>query len=84
MERPETSMADIAVEVAHKAVGLNDFYAVGERSGEFAEIAGIAISSASIAPACPECGSIMRIVATPLRAAGRSRPDPAPFRCDTS
>src|SRR3954447_7369481 len=57
MERPETSMADIA---------------------------DIAISSASIAPACPECGSIMRFVATPLRAAGRSRPDPAPFRCDTS
>jgi hypothetical protein len=57
MERPETSMADIA---------------------------DIAISSASIAPACPECGGIMRIVATPLRAAGRSRPDPAPFRCDTS
>ena len=84
MERPETSMADIAVEVAHKAVGLNDFYAVGERSGEFAEIAGIAISSASIAPACPECGGLMRIVATPLRAAGWSRPDPAPFRCDTS
>ena len=57
MERPETSMADIA---------------------------DIAISSASIAPACHECGGLMRIVATPLRAAGWSRPDPAPFRCDTS
>jgi hypothetical protein len=34
--------------------------------------------------ACPQCGGLMRIVATLVRAAGRSRPNAAPFRCDTS
>ena len=38
----------------------------------------------SIAPACPECGGVMRILATLLRGAERSRPAAAPFQCDTS
>ena len=36
------------------------------------------------APACPECGGLMRMVVMLSCRTGRSRPDPAPFRCDTS
>lgn len=34
--------------------------------------------------ACPECGGVMRIVTTLLRAADRGLPNGWPFRCDTS
>jgi hypothetical protein len=37
-----------------------------------------------VPPACPECGGVMRIIATLLRDAGRARPNTAPFQCDTS
>ena len=36
------------------------------------------------ASTCPECGGVMRVVATILRAANRARPNASPFRCDTS
>jgi hypothetical protein len=35
-------------------------------------------------PACPECGGVMRVLATLSRGADRSRPATAPFQCDTS
>jgi hypothetical protein len=35
-------------------------------------------------PSCPECGGVMRIIATILNAAGRGRSTASPFRCDTS
>ena len=40
---------------------------------------------ANVSPsACPECGGVMRIIATLLRAADRGPPNGSPFRCDTS
>jgi hypothetical protein len=36
------------------------------------------------APACSECGGVMRVVAEIARGAGSSRPRASPFRCDTS
>ena len=42
-------------------------------------------SQANVGPsACPECGGVMRIIATLLRAADRGHPNGSPFRCDTS
>jgi hypothetical protein len=42
-------------------------------------------SQANVSPsACPECGGVMRIIATLLRAADRGYPKGSPFRCDTS
>lgn len=35
-------------------------------------------------PSCPECGGVMRIVATVLHGAGRPHPNASPFWCDTS
>src|SRR3954467_648609 len=44
-----------------------------------------ATSRASVhVPACPECGGVMRVLATLSRGAGRSHPATAPFQCDTS
>ena len=44
-----------------------------------------ATSRASVqVPACPECGGVMRVLATLSRGADRSRPATAPFQCDTS
>ena len=42
-------------------------------------------SQANVSPsACPECGGVMRIIATLLRAVDRGYPKGSPFRCDTS
>jgi hypothetical protein len=42
-------------------------------------------SSPSVHPAtCPECGGVMRVLATLSRGADRSPPAAAPFQCDTS
>ncbi len=44
-----------------------------------------AASQAKVTPsACPECGGVMRIVATLLHAADRGPSNGWPFRCDTS
>src|SRR5271168_974067 len=44
-----------------------------------------AASQAKVTPStCPECGGVMRIVATLLHAADRGPPNGWPFRCDTS
>ncbi|MET4121110.1 hypothetical protein ABIB85_007596 [Bradyrhizobium sp. JR1.5] len=36
------------------------------------------------APACPECGGVMRIVERFRHSFNRSSPQTSPFRCDTS
>src|SRR5260370_1054353 len=42
-------------------------------------------SPANVDPsACPQCGGVMRIIATLLRDADRGHAKGSPFRCDTS
>ncbi len=38
----------------------------------------------AVPPACPECGGLMRILATLSSAPERARPAASPFRCDSS
>jgi Putative transposase/Transposase zinc-binding domain len=60
-------------------------FALADQIGRAETATGNAASQTNAAPsACPECGGAMRVVATLLRAAGRARPNTAPFRCDTS
>ena len=48
-------------------------------------IVGAVSSSPSVhPPTCPECGGVMRMLATLSRGPERSRPAAAPFQCDTS
>jgi hypothetical protein len=41
-------------------------------------------SQTDVRPSCPECGGVMRLVATLLPSADRHHPNASSFRCDTS